>query len=252
MSRFSIVSLFWFLISCHGSNKKPDVDFKYSFIKEHLARIDSLEFYDTLNYDYQLLKAYMNNDSVFFKHAKEVLELLREQAIKRPASDTCFHLQKLSDMDVDEVYRFHHAQSFCYFSQYITISRNRNTIKLHYLELSLSLAKITFKTGHRPELIDSGCKVVKEFNKSLSVKDWDNLELKIFEADFWGLLRYEPRLMFDGSSWTIEAYTKRPRYVTNQQAHMVNRQCTCSDSFEQLGRYFLKLSGEKTFCGSLE
>jgi hypothetical protein len=91
--------------------------------------------------------------------------------------------------------------------------------------------------------------VEKEFSGFLKTKDWELLEGSLENADYWGLKPHNPRLGFDGSSWTIEGYNKRPRYGTEQQIHRVYRWSPIN-SFAELGKLFMKLAGEKGMCGS--
>lgn len=75
------------------------------------------------------------------------------------------------------------------------------------------------------------------------------METALSEGDFWGLKQRNPSLGFDGSSWQIDGFTKRPKHLTGQQVHSVYRRFP-SNSFADLGRIFIRLSGEKTMCES--
>ena len=49
----------------------------------------------------------------------------------------------LSDLGVDEAYRFDHSQSFCNFGQRITITRKADSIRMYYVEFGASDEKNT-------------------------------------------------------------------------------------------------------------
>lgn len=248
---FLIIPLFY--ISCkQPSIAKEKMSFKDSVVIDYLNQIDSSEFYDTTTYDYKVLKAYMTNNIGFFKEMVRIKKISEAEENKYPPLDTCVHLKKISELNADEVYRFSHSQSFCYYNQIITINRIRDSVWLHYIEYSHPnddgrIIEYRDKNGIRQA--GPGCKIEKQFYRQLTKKDWTVLEEKIEEAGYWGL---KPQLFdsfTDGSHWQIAAYTKIPRYPENQQIHSVWRHCTCNTAFDQLGRYFLKLSGEKTMCG---
>ena len=238
------------LICCNSQTPpKAKADFKDSMIKEFLTRIDSSEFYDTTNFNYKILKAYVNDDTGFLKNLANDWKSFNAERIKYPDLDTCTHLKRLSELNVDEVYRFSHRESFCFYSQSVTISRIGDSVFLHYLEYSFhdegKIVEYRDKSGLKQ--IGPGCKVEKEFYRKLEIGDWNKLDKKIKEADYWGLKENNFRLGFDGSSWRIDGYVKRPRYITGQRVHSVYR-WSPQNSFEELGRMFMKLAGEQSMC----
>jgi hypothetical protein len=212
--------------------------FKDSMVKRHLALIGPTEFYDTLNYDYKILSAYMNNDSAFFIRMNKDMNRAEQYTKEEPRLDTCVHLTKLSDLLVDEAYRFWHGQSFCDYGQRITITRSGVLIQLHYVEYSNGDGKTQYLIANGdPVIVQPYCTVLKEFLKDLSIKDWEELEKRVDKADYWGLKQYHHKLMFDGSHWQIDAYTKRPKYGNDQKIHSVSRQSPSSDAFREIGIY---------------
>ncbi len=117
-------ALAFFLVCCKEVDvPKPQINFKDSLINEYLIQVDSLEFYDTTNYDFKILKAYSKNDKAFFQQMQKDIDYEREHGILNSALDSCVQLKKLSDLDVDEAYRFKHSESFCFYNQFVTIDR---------------------------------------------------------------------------------------------------------------------------------
>jgi len=254
MLKIAILIFSLFLICCKPPTPaKLTMSFKDSLVKEHLASIDNLEFYDTIDYDYKILKAYFNNDSAFFNEMAEDLKAWNEESNKYPKlqSDSCVHLKKLSELNVDEAYRFRHRESFCHFRQVVTISRKDDIINLHYIEYATGFNDeyIEIKKS-KGDVIKTNCLLVKDSIKILSVDDWYKLESALKKADYWGLKEHNPQLSFDGSTWLVEAFTKEPRYATNQQMHFVVRG-NPQNSFAELGRAFMKFAGEKGMCDGI-
>lgn len=229
---------------------KNTPSFKDSIVRQYLSFVDSATPYDSNNSAYKILKAYMNDDSSFFN--KMSRRMTREYHFYKAwaAWDSCVKFPRLSDMAIDEGYRFIHRQSFCPYGQKITITRKGSIVKLNYVEFSNGEGH-TFtlqeKDGSRVE-VKPYCVVTKQFDKILSIKEWRELENRLFNADYWGLIPEIPFLSTDGSSWTVEGFEDHFKYATGQQIYSVLRQCGCNPAFEAIGRYFLLLSGEKTMC----
>jgi len=251
MFRITAAVLSLTLICCnHSGTSKSSLGFKDSILREYFASIDSLEFYDTTNNDFRTLKAYFNNDTSFFEEMAKDIKVTKEQSRFDDAIDSCVQLKKISELNVDEVYRFSHSESFCFYSQRVTISRTGDSILLHYLEFSASPdgKVIEYRDKQGFKRIGPGCKIEKEFSKLLKVKDWETLMNFVKTADYWLLKGRQYHGCCDGSFWTIDAFTKRPMYYTGQQIHSVYR-WTPNNSFAELGRMFMKLAGEKGMCG---
>lgn len=247
-----LLVLFIFLISCKekATISKTPANFPDSIIKEYLAQTDSLEFYDTTDYDFRVLKAYSKKDTGFFRKMQKDIEDARRYRGKNSLIDSCFTLKKLSDLNVDEVYRFLHSESFCFYNQFVTISRKGNSILLHYLEISFGPdgKVIEYQNKNGNKKIGPGCKVEKEFSRLLNTKDWELLERSLENADYWLLKERQLHGCCDGSFWTIDGYVRKPLYYTGQQVHSVYR-WSPQNAFADLGKLFMKLAGEKSMCG---
>lgn len=252
MRLFILFSLLIFISCRQPTGIRKPISLKDSVAKKHLALIDSLDYYDTLDEDYRMLRAYVNNDSNYFIEMSERIRAYEEDRKENPRLDTCVHLPKLSNLNVDEAYRFYHNQSFCYYGQRITIARTGDSVWLQYVEYGATDVdrKVEYTTPDGIRVVGPGCKIENEFEKQLSLKDWEKLEQLIHDADYWGLKEANQETCTDGSRWTIEAFTKKGRYYDNgKKVHRVFRHCSIRKTFFELGAYFLKLSGVKTMCG---
>ncbi len=99
---FFFFALFLF-VGCNQPKSDTDqLSFKDSVVNKRLAVIRSLDYYDTLDEDYRILQAYMNDDTGYFINMKRDMEQYEEDLKKYPPLDTCVHLQKLSELNVDE------------------------------------------------------------------------------------------------------------------------------------------------------
>ncbi|MEO7984121.1 MAG: hypothetical protein ABI688_08570 [Bacteroidota bacterium] len=167
-------------------------------------------------------------------------------------SDKCILPKKLSELPVDEAYRFIFSGSLCILGEAVTISKTSDSIKLHFVAYILpreETNKMTFSDKNGTKyIVDSNCVIIKQFEKKLHPEDWNKLEQALDNTDYWGLKPRNPRLLLDGSGWQIDGYTKRPRYSTNQQVHSVSRTSPTMKAFVELCLLFMKLSGEKIMC----
>jgi hypothetical protein len=246
--------IFLIIISCNDSKTVPQrSSLKDSMVRDYLKKMEtSSVFHDTLNSDYKILKAYINDDSAFFLRMKKSAEAWKEeQALEtkkeKMLPDTCVHLKKLSALPVDKAYRFTHSESFCYYSQIITISKLKDSFWLDYVEFtSLQEGRaIEYEDGIK---ISAGCTLAKEFRKQLARKDWDSLERKVYEAEYYGMKPYYNNLTTDGSWWRLDAYRKENNYYY-PSFYSVYRHSPANSKFCEIGLYMMKLSGAKKMCG---
>jgi hypothetical protein len=242
-------------ISCNQNGSSfVKQSFKDSITRQYLSIKDSVSPYDTSNYETKILRAYIYDDTSFFKKLKKEIDM-REQYVYPYKVDSCMSTQKLSDMPVDEAFRFIHSQSFCIFGQTITITRKDSLVKLHYAEYILPEQDghrivLTDRNGNR-YVVDSNCKILKQFEKTLNAKDWQKLNYAADRTEYWGLKHSNPRILMDGSFWRIDAYVKEPRYPSGQQVYSVYRQSPELKEFSDFGLLFMKFAGEKGMCEDL-
>ena len=213
-----------------------------------------MEFYDTLNTDFKVLKAYIKNDTSFFSRLKKDIVQSQQDAIFYGRDDSCVKQETLSDLKVDKAYRFKHWEAFCFFNQNITVALSGNKVNLHYIEYSSSPEGKSFtiiKSNGDTLKVGPTCTIVKEFDKTLSMMDWEVLERKVRDADYWGMKEKEGGGL-DGSIWQIDAFIEEKFPArTVKSSHSVWRFNVPSKCFKDIARYMLQLSGEKTMCGSL-
>lgn len=249
-------SIFFFcvlLFFCCKERQLPQskISFKDSVVKEYLAAIDSMEFYDTLNRDFKILKAYATNDTSFFSTLKKDIQQSQQDVAFYGREDSCVKQKKLSDLQADKVYRFKHWEAFCFYSQNITIKLAGDRVSLHYIEYSNNHNGQTYtlvKSNGDTLKINPYCTVVKEFDKTLFLKEWEELERKVRNADYWGM-RAKGGGGLDGSIWQIDAFIEEEFPArTEKRSHSVWRHSLFSRGFKDLGLYMLSLSGEKTMC----
>jgi len=256
MFKFSISILLLALASCKQPEHRTEVlSLRDSILRQHLSLTDSVDFYDTSNLDYKLLKAYFKNDTASLKEINAAMNRFAKTTLSS-GLDSCIFPKIISNLKADEAYRFIHSQPFCYFGLSVTISRFGDSVCLQYVDFILPNydgipREITFKNGKQYKQ-EQNCIVIKQTQKILNLNAWKELESAILAADYWGLKHTSPRLLFDPSFWQIDGYTKEARLATGQHFQSVIRDSPSMEAFKNLGRLFIKLAGEKGMCGELQ
>ena len=183
------------LFSCAENNSSTTFSLKDSILKAHLLEVDSLDFYDTTDINYKLIRAYHNNDTIFFKKYEK--EVYSDKMFKKQweYGDSCIHLAKLKDSKADSIYRFIYSQAFSPYETNLTISKSGDTAKIHLVVYQTSRDTIP-------------CEIIDEFDKTLTLSEWNEFNNSLSSADFWGLKEDNGVHGVDGSTLTIYAFIK--------------------------------------------
>jgi len=224
---------FFLFLSCTDISKpQPGSSLRDSVLRFYKEELSVNPRYDTMEFNYQLLNAYLANDSLSLNALLKELRNERENRKWFGQFDSCIKLTKLRQMDVDEGYRFEYAGAFCDYRQITTIYKRRDSIKLNF-----QLYKLGGDT--------SPCKRLEEFDRTLTPNNWKEFLSKLDEGDFWGLKTENNRHGLDGSTWYVTGYKKSypnlpPMY------HFVERwgEITIGEAF----RYATLLAGNKKGC----
>ncbi len=186
-----IISLF----SCTEESSNAKTALKDSVLKTHLLEVDSLDFYDTTDINYKLIKAYYNNDTLSLKKIAESIYSNKRFKKQWEFSDSCVHLTKLKDSKADSIYRFIYSQAFSPYETNLTVSKTGDTARIHLVVYQTSRDTIP-------------CEIIDEFDKILSIKEWNEFDASLSSADFWGLKDDNGIHGVDGSDLTIYAFIK--------------------------------------------
>ena len=222
------------LFSCNEVNEKNKTSSKEALIKRYFALLDSLPGYDTLNSEYSYMRAYYRNDTAFLKERnKEIVEALENQK-KWAFSDSCLRLPHLNKLNASEAYRIDYDGSFCPYNLNITIYIMGEQIELHFFR---------YIAGREY----GPCRVVKQFKKTLTSKDWDDFKKAINYADFWGMKE-------DNGVYGIDGHTLRIKGIRQFQGYPVPlyksifRWSPGHSAIEDLYTKVLKLAGNEDPC----
>ncbi|MEO7049721.1 MAG: hypothetical protein ABI091_30740 [Ferruginibacter sp.] len=197
--------------SCSENNPSIKHTLKDSVLKAHLVEIDSLDFYDTTSIDYKIIKAYYNDDSVQLKKIEQYLYSNKIFMNQWKFGDTCVHLTKLKDSKADSIYRFVYSEAFSPYQTNITISKSFDTARIHLIVYQ-----------KRRDTIP--CEVIDDFDKKLSVREWNEFNNSLSSADFWGLKEDNGIHGADGSTLTVYAFIKGDNsYWHPQKTQKVSR-----------------------------
>ena len=227
--------IFIFITSCNNSVDNQNVySLRDSVTREHLKRIDSAFYFDTADVNYKVLKAYITNDTAFFTQLYVDIERERKYRQQLEISDSCIHQPSLKDLNVEESYRFVYTAAFCDYKLNVTVSKYGDSANIHF---------IIFKDLW----LNDTCKIVNEYNKKITKKNWDDFSRLMDKADFWGLKSTNGVHGFDGSTLVVTGFSNGYRSLDGKaRFNYVNRwgYSTLSEPFDLV----LKLSGNRQGC----
>jgi len=231
---FSFILAQIFLISCNGTNTSAEYSIKDSVLKEHLSTLDSLPYYDTTDINYKVLKAYQNNDTIFFNALHSSIE--RDRDLKRywKEIESCIQQPKLEDLNCDESYRFIYSGPFCSLKQITTITKTADTINLNFELYQLKWNSLS-------------CKKIDSSDKKITTRDWEEITRLLDRDDFWGLKRDNNIHGVDGSTLIVIGYVKGGvRHIKGMKYQYVYRwsSSVLKDAFELV----TKLSSNTQGC----
>ena len=236
--RHLTIAVIFFIALFDSCNNGADNSLKYSLrdsvTKKHLEWLDSSNHSDTADINYKVLKAYLKNDTFFFKTLYADIEKERKYKQHYEINDSCIHQATLQDLDADEAYRFVYTAAFCQYKLNVTMSKIGDSSNIHFIIL-------------QDVWLNSICKVINEYDKKITAKDWEDFSQLMNEADFWGLKSINGVQGLDGSTLITTGFTKG--YNTPEGKPKFNYvyrwgYSTLSDPFN----FILKLSGNTQGC----
>jgi hypothetical protein len=232
---FYIFSLF--LLSCKGvvshEQKSTLRDSVFNLYKELSLNNGKI---DTSEVSYRLLKAYALDDSATLHRINVELKNEKENRTWPKQLGDCIKLTNLTDMDIEEGYRFEYDGAMCSLRQITTIYKRKDTIKLKF-----ELYQLRWDTAE--------CRKLEEIDRVLTAQNWKDFLQEIEGGDFWGLKSDNHRVGLDGSTYYITGFRKatdrRP-----QQFHFVHRweHTSLYNAFE----YATLLAANKNGCLSIK
>jgi hypothetical protein len=237
----SAILLIILSFSCNTkSNRTDNYSLKDTILVKHFEAIESSDDFDSTDLNYKVLKAYVNNDTAFFEKIESGLVEKERYNKQWQYMDSCIHQPKLQSLPVDEAYRFIYSAAFCPYKLQVTVSRKADRSNLHFI-----LYQNQYDTVE--------CKIVTEYDKTLSSKNWEALMNSLSIADFWGLKKDNGVRGLDGNSLTVTGYLKGDS--TNNrpaQFNYVYRWVYERTSLKEPFNLILKLSGNKSGCIGFE
>jgi hypothetical protein len=208
---------------------------KDSFLREYLSFMDSANISDTSDFSYQILRAAEMNDTAFFLKQHRNLVIAKSLEINRAVKDSCLHLQSLKDLHVDEAYRFVYDAAFCPYKLFLTITKKDSIVTLHFI-----------RSRHFSD--SEGCSVEDKYDKSLTVKNWEDLTQLLEYVDFWRLKQDKGHNGFDGDYIVVSGYKHKSIYDSSVVVTSIGRWLVGNTAIIEPFKMVLKLSGNKKNC----
>jgi hypothetical protein len=246
MFRVSPFIYLFFLFSCKQKVIQSGVSLRDTVLSTYLTAMGSIPAYDTNNTDFRMLRAYYRNDTNYLQEylgkRKQYLAYLKKEDYKldHVYPDSCIHQQRLDSTNYEEAYRFKYTQSFCPYKINVTVLRKAD---------STSLSFLLYKPADDPQFNTAGCKIIEQYSKTLSPKDWTEIRNAMTHADFWALNRINDIGGLDGSTLEVEGFlSERLKTPHPPKYHLVRRWIGPSSALFEAFATVLKLSGNKQGC----
>ena len=229
------IGLFLLLFSCKTKNNSSfTTTNKDTVIEGFLKYTSQIQSYDTANYNYKIIKAHFNNDSVFLKQVIADIERSKQQK-NNSFPDSIRRHPNISKMEIDEVYQFNYTETFCNFSFYFTISKKEDSIKLN---------SVIYQENREPSFL----RLFKESEIKLSLANWEDFKHLIDYADFWGLNQYKEFGCCDGDFLSVEAIERNRFDHRIVKQHRVDRQFVSNTAMYSAYTLLAKFANYKRGC----
>jgi len=229
-----IVFLALIFISCKQETTHTAISYKDSVVKEYLQYQQSVNELDTNDLTYKVLNAYTKNDTAYFRELHRQIEGEKESQKQWAMLDSCIRQPELKDLNADVAYRFTYKASFCLYRINITVTKKANSINLHLIIYQYAWNNLK-------------CQIESEYDKPLTVKNWEDFTEAMEHSDFWGLKKDNGHHGFDGSTLIVSGFEQRDiRMHQPPRFHYVSRWglSTLAEPFD----FLLKLSAPKKGC----
>jgi hypothetical protein len=212
-----------------------NISTKDTLLKQYMAISKVDPYFDASETSAVFLEAYYRNDTLTLKR---IFDSRQDAIMQREANkyDSCIHLSDLQYLQVDEAYRFLYWQAFCDNSLNITISRNDSLVKIHYVCFQGSNDKIP-------------CALKSEFEKSLTIKDWEEFKKALVHADFWALKQNNEVWGYDGNGVTVLGFIQGNKPLNKiDKFHSAYRWWVEGTDLFNPFKTVVKLSGKNLGC----
>jgi hypothetical protein len=230
------------IISCKQKEAKRLSFNKDSLFSVYLNNMNKSQVTDSKDLNFNILQAYKNNDSLLLYKTihKQVENAKFKEHIEKIYS--ALNLKKVNEIDAEQVYRFNFSSAFCITPTVLTVYKKNNTIRLQL---------IVYQADFNYEKI----KVLHEINKEISIENWNKFELKLSQADVWGLKSDNEIQVLDGCAMIFSGYEKLENGNKETRECFIKRQVytTLREPFDFLmmisgntkGCYWIKLAGQQ-------
>jgi hypothetical protein len=196
--RKTLPIIFLVLLTACSDNKSKrlPVQVRDAIMTKYFQIIDTLEYLDTLDLKFKLLKAYHDNDTNFLKSSYEKMaELLEVRKALHERHNFSDEPPPLNTFGYKQAYRFDYETSFCDQSVSMTIGKSSDKVVLDVYLYQISDRR-------------TGRKTVTHETRRVGEKIWDVLVSGIEQSDFWGLQEDNGRQGLDGSALIVTGYEK--------------------------------------------
>ena len=213
--RVAIPLLAFLFHGCRADPGKNRADStRDTLVRAYFKRIATLPYYDTSNLNFQLLKAYTNNDTSTLKALADYTGRTSTTPWMNEYLKPCALNLEFDTLTAEEAYRFSYESSFCDYYTIATIVQRGGRIRA-----DATVYKNASKSDSLP------CTIVQHGETELDRASWSKFQEEMLVADFWGSAQDNEYSGNDGNSLDVQGYRKffRGNRGVQPRRHYVSR-----------------------------
>jgi hypothetical protein len=186
------------LNSCRQDLKKKQVySPRDTLLSSFFKMVDTLPYYDTSNLNFQLLRAYMDNDTSNLKELAGYVHVTSTTPWMHKYLKPCAINMEFDTLMADEAYKFSYESSFCEYYTVANIVQRGSKIRAN-----ATVYKNAFEMDSLP------CTIIQEYETEIDSVSWARFQEEMVAADFWGSKEDNEYRGIDGSSLGVQGYQK--------------------------------------------
>ncbi len=248
MTAIKLILLFSLLhlISCnHSGNDSSKYSLRDSVLKAHLHFNDSIiknePFFpglDSNDYDFRLLKAYSQNDTLYLRQVLRAIAEVKKGNIQRLKFNNKY-IPNIKLMNVEKAYQFQYSEPFCSDLYVFTLTKNLDIINSNAIVYKI--------TGNYPDSIV--LTTIENINIRLDSSKWAEIISFINLSDFWNQKQRVNVEILDPSHLQVDGIEKSTFTNEIRKSNSVERTLFRNTGLYRAFLLLAQFSGIKKICG---
>jgi hypothetical protein len=206
-SRQLLCTIAVLFFSCREQSSDSSNSTRDTLLNEFISIVDTLPYYDTTDFNFKLLKAYQENDTLRLAQLNSYIKRNSTTPWMHAYLEPCAINVEFDTLTADEAYKFSFESAFCDY--YTTAS----VIKRHS---KILVVAVVCKNASKTDSIQ--CSVVQQYDGAIDSSSWIKFQEAITASDYWGLKEDNGHHGNDGASLQVQGFQKEFKSIHGAQA----------------------------------